>query len=38
VIESKARELEEEAREKVEIRNNEEESKHQDIFKQNMER
>jgi hypothetical protein len=38
VIESKARELDEEIREKVESRKNEEESKHQDIFTQNMER
>lgn len=38
MIEGKARELEEEVRLKVESRNQEEESKHQDIFAQNMER
>ena len=38
VIVGKARELEEEIRLKVDSRNQEEESKHQDIFGQNMER
>jgi hypothetical protein len=38
VIVGKARELEDEIRLKVDSKNQEEESKHQDIFAQNMER